>query len=373
MAHVAKYQRSAIGHMCAHFDRSANNIDNKNIKPELTCLNYNLAPDNNQVEFIKKRCSEIQCSKRKDVNVLCAWVVTTPKILPKADEKKFFEATYDFLKNRYGEKNIVSSFVHADEITPHMHFAFVPVITDKKKGIEKVCAKELLNKYELKTFHGDLEKHLAAVFGREVGILNEATRDGNKSVAELKRLSAVERLTETNQQAEQIINQVKNKASEITTRSSQERELINKDIKLLIEEKNRIQGQITEFKDVLKSNNDIDTMGHRSHSLIGGDKITYTIEEDKSLKEIAKERNTLKVKVSILEREVARLKEYELRITTTNQKYNDLNRDVRMKDSKIKHMEKIINSDDELKNMFNRQEHKVREIQAKRRAIEFEQ
>jgi len=372
---MAKYPKQAIGHMCSHFDRSANNIGNENIEPEKTKENYNLAPERNltQIEFINQRCGEIKCLNRKDVNAMCSWVVTAPKSLPPSDERTFFEETYKFLSKRYGEKNVVSAYVHKDEKQPHLHFAFVPVVIDKKKGHEKLSARECVPRQDLQTFHSDLEKHLAAVFGREVGILNDATREGNKSIEELKRLSAVERLTEVNRQAEQLISDAKNEALHITTRGSQERELINKDIKVLIEEKNQLQGQINEFKDVLKSNNDIDAMGHRSHSLIGGDKVAYTIDEDKSLKEIAKERNTLKVKVSILEREVARLKEYELRVTTTNQKYNDLNRDVRMKDSKIKHMEKIINSDDELKNMFNRQEHKVREIQAKRRAIEFEQ
>ncbi|MCL2597943.1 MAG: plasmid recombination protein [Paludibacter sp.] len=368
MAHVAKYQRPAIGHMCAHFDRSANNIDNKNIKPELTHLNYNLAPNNNQVEFIKKRCSEIQCSKRKDVNVLCAWVVTAPKNLPQADEKKFFEATYEFLKNRYGEKNIVSSFVHADEVTPHMHFAFVPVVTDKKKSIEKVCAKELLNKYELKTFHSELEKHLAAVFGREVGILNEATRDGNKSVAELKRLSAVERLNEVDQQAEQIISEAKNKASEIAVKTSQERELFNKDIKLLIEEKNRLQGQINEFNAILKSNNDIDAMGSRS--LIGG-KVTYTAEKDSQLKAIAKASNSLTVKVSSLKQEVEMLSEYKKAYDKNNKEINELRREVKFKDSKIKQMENVINSSAELKDLFNQQANK-REVKTKNHTLDFE-
>ena len=68
------------------------------------------------------------------MNVLCSWVVTVPKDVPEAEYEKFFHATYDFLEKRYGRENVVSAYVHMDEITPHMHFAFVPVVYDKRKS-----------------------------------------------------------------------------------------------------------------------------------------------------------------------------------------------------------------------------------------------
>lgn len=194
MAHVAKYTKAASGHMCAHYDRTAINISNENINSEKTKENYNLAPirEITQNDFIQERCVAIQCMKRKDVNVMCSWLVTAPKDLPVGDNKQFFEESYKFLLNRYGgEKNVVSAYVHMDEITPHMHFAFVPVVMDKNKNIEKVSAKELINRADLRSFHQDLENHLAKVFGRDLGILNEATKEGNKSVAELKRGQAI--------------------------------------------------------------------------------------------------------------------------------------------------------------------------------------
>lgn len=190
MAHVAKHTKAATGHLCAHFDRGANSIGNENINPELTKYNYNLGPtrDISQGDFIRKRCGEVQCMNRKDVKVMCSWVVTVPKNLASADHHRFFLETYKFLINRYGgEKNVVSSFVHMDEITPHMHFAFVPVVADRRKGVDKVSAKECISRSDLKTFHTDLEKHLATCFGRELGVLNGATKDGNKSIEELKR------------------------------------------------------------------------------------------------------------------------------------------------------------------------------------------
>ncbi|MBD2790567.1 plasmid recombination protein, partial [Xenorhabdus sp. DI] len=76
--------------------------------------------------------------------------VTLPENLKGISEKeqrKFFEKTYEFLTNRYGgEKNVLSANVHMDETTPHMHFAFMPVVWDEKKQREKVSAKEVLTR-----------------------------------------------------------------------------------------------------------------------------------------------------------------------------------------------------------------------------------
>lgn len=88
--------------MTSHFDRSAKNISNENIDESKTNLNYNLADQSmQQIDFINKRCSEVKCQNRKDVNVMCSWVVTAPKDLSENELEPFFKATYEFL-----EKNI---------------------------------------------------------------------------------------------------------------------------------------------------------------------------------------------------------------------------------------------------------------------------
>lgn len=208
MAHVEKYGRGATGHLTAHYERAQDaegkyiKFGNQDICPEHTPENYNLAPqrDIKQSEFIRQRCSQVQCLKRKDVNVMCSWAVTLPaEITGDQDERKFFQETYNFLEQKYGAENVVSAYVHKDETTPHMHFAFVPVVNDRKTGKPKVSAKECLTLAELKSFHGELSRHLEQTFGRDVGILNEATRAGNKSIEELKRGTAVKELEELRQ------------------------------------------------------------------------------------------------------------------------------------------------------------------------------
>ncbi|CRH60246.1 Uncharacterised protein [Chlamydia trachomatis] len=72
-----------------------------------------------------------------------------------------------------------------DETTPHMHFAFIPVVFDKKKNIEKVCAKEVITKTELKTFHKDYQEYLDNNLSYECLVHTGITKE-NKTIKELK-------------------------------------------------------------------------------------------------------------------------------------------------------------------------------------------
>lgn len=207
MAHCTKYTKVSCGHMFEHFDRSVKHMHHESIDQTKTYLNYNLAVHQkmNQSDFLKKRCSEVRCQNRKDVNVMVSWIVTVPKDLPQQFEQEFFEITYDFLEQRYGRDNVISAYVHKDEVTPHMHFAFVPVIKDKKREGYKISAKEVVNRYDLQTFHQDLSQYLEQHFGFEVSILNQATREGNKSIRQLKMQSATEQIAEAAQKAAEIV------------------------------------------------------------------------------------------------------------------------------------------------------------------------
>lgn len=197
MAHVAKFNKGAMGHMLSHYDRSKDNLGS-NINADRTNENYNLAvhQQSSQLDFIHQRLSEVKVQNRKDVNVLCDWVITVPKDFPPQEHRKFFNETYKFLEKQYGKENVISAYVHMDEATPHIHFAFIPVVEDKRRGGFKVSAKECVTRNYLLSFHDKLSEHLESSFGRDIGILNEATKDGNRSIEELKRQSATERLAE---------------------------------------------------------------------------------------------------------------------------------------------------------------------------------
>lgn len=200
MAHVAKYTAAAVGHMTNHYGRSSDDgvkRSNENIDPKRTRLNYNLAPDREggQVAFLQRRLSQVKVQKRADVNVLCDWVVTLPQGNYTPDQERvFFQRSYDFLSAQYGESNVVSAYVHMDETQPHLHFAFIPVVPDRRRGGEKVSAKECITRANLNSFHSNFQAYLDA--HGEPGlfpVINGATAGGNRTVKELQAEQQIEK------------------------------------------------------------------------------------------------------------------------------------------------------------------------------------
>lgn len=203
MAHISKFNKASSGRLCCHYEREGS-YEKEHIDNSLTHLNYNLAPEGNK-ERLNQRLDELYVMNRKDVKVLADCVVTLPKDVLEQDRGKFFKETYEFLKDRYGgEKNVVSAYVHMDEKTPHMHFAFVPVAWDDKRQREKVYAKGVLNKQDFKTLHIDLDNHITKKLGYQVEIMNEKTKKGNKTVAELKKETLYEQNREIDKKLESL-------------------------------------------------------------------------------------------------------------------------------------------------------------------------
>ena len=197
--HYAKYKKGAVGHMLRHYDRTAAGHTSE-IDVNRSFDNYNLCTGaGSGLERLRACVGTVnnkgwaKCQQRADVNALCDWIVTMPKDLPSEYEERFFQAAYNYLANRFGVengKNIVSAFVHKDEVTPHMHFAFVPVVADKKKNRYKVSAKEAVTVADLRTIHKSMQQALTHELGVAVNLLNGATKFGNRTVAQLKAVTA---------------------------------------------------------------------------------------------------------------------------------------------------------------------------------------
>ena len=191
MASVKKFTESAVVNQLRHIERTIAHPENMDIDKDRTVQNYSLLPQRgiSSYEYYRQRKSELYCYNRADVKVMAGWIVTAPKDLPMSEMEKFFNVTYEFLSERYGEKNCVQAVVHNDEGgQPHIHFLFIPAAVDKKHGGEKICANDVLNKAELRNFHSALQKYLLD-HGVQANILTGITKvqGGNRTVRELKQ------------------------------------------------------------------------------------------------------------------------------------------------------------------------------------------
>ena len=191
MAHLKKNTRGAVPGLAVHFERKTDHHTNKEIDVSKTYLNQDLmTDDSDMISRFNARLNDVYCMQRDDVKALATWIVTLPEELAEApyeQQSAFFEATTNFLNDRYGQENAVAAVVHYDETTPHLHYAFVPVVFDDKKTRYKVSAKEVLTRQDLQTFHDDLDQHLKKVLPfYEQGILNNKTLPF-ENVAEIKK------------------------------------------------------------------------------------------------------------------------------------------------------------------------------------------
>jgi hypothetical protein len=260
--------------MFNHYDRREDNINNENLDSRRTHLNYNLAPaHDSQGDFIRQRCDGVRVLNRKDVNVMVSWVLTAPADLPETDRRKFFQEGYAFMADRYGgEKNVVSAYVHMDEVSPHMHFAFVPVVADKKRGGEKLSAHEAVNRKDLQTFHKDLTLHMERVFGRDIGIENGAVKanGGNLSIPQLRQAAeraSIER-DRAIQERDEVIQETARAAAE-RAKEKGETEIARKEKNALEEEIRGLTAQKAEWLSSLRFEKDITAVGEAAHTIFG--------------------------------------------------------------------------------------------------------
>lgn len=223
--HYEKFHRTEVAEILQHNTRGIDSPDthkhsNENIDRLRTHLNYDLKGRDGLTayQYYQSLIGEIEDKTkarggkaiRKDAVTYCSWVVTVPETLPKEKYKDFFKGVYKFFAERYGEKNIVNADVHKDEVTDHIHLGFVPIVYDKKNGFEKLCAKNLETQNSLKKAHKDLQKYLEAKLGCAVYILNGATVNGNKSIAELKLETTLEKVSEAEKKLDEAVDLVRN-------------------------------------------------------------------------------------------------------------------------------------------------------------------
>lgn len=207
MGYVVLHLQKAKGNdapMSAHIERT---IDPHNVDKNRTHLNKELIhfPEgvNSRTEAIQHRIENADIKRKisKDqVRAIRIMLSGTHEDMKDIEESgnldNWCTDNIDWLKQTYGEKNLVSAVLHMDEKTPHIHATVVPIVTDerrkakdskkqeinsdkkkykkKSKDTSRLCADDVMARNKLKEYQNSYAEWMKP-YGLKRGI------DGSKA------------------------------------------------------------------------------------------------------------------------------------------------------------------------------------------------
>lgn len=248
MAHIAKYKATAVGKLCAHYNRW-DGIDNpavrrENIDKERTHLNYTLgvyeeeghryigkvrgtaswATVKGRIDSVNEAAKAAgKRATRSDAVVMADMVVTLPKNVARKDTYKFFCASYQYIADRVGRRNLMGGYVHMDETTPHMHVPFTPIL-DGRFNYKKMCDRRFYQ-----TFHKGLGDHLEKKMGYRPEVELSDDRKAERALSQVRMEDLDAARAAITASAEERLEEVNEELSAVRDELYKEKELVRKE------------------------------------------------------------------------------------------------------------------------------------------------
>lgn len=201
-----KLTRSQSIGICVHNDRKAKKHSNKEIDISKSNLNYYFKK--NELSYTKefdrlKEKYNLQGQIRSNSIIMCEMIFTSDKEffeeIGREETKRYFTESYKFICNykNLGEKNIISAVVHFDEITPHMHLIYIPVVhTKDKEGkeIDKVCCRDFWKgRDSYRNLQNSFYEYITGKgFDLQRGLPAEETNRRNETIQNYKQITNFE-------------------------------------------------------------------------------------------------------------------------------------------------------------------------------------
>ena len=246
-----KYTRSSLMGIYRHNERKNTSYTNKNINHQKSNENYSIKSCD--MNYLRKFDQIRQDYKlkgwvKKNSNVVCEYIITSDeeffKSIGKEETKRYFKTAYEFVKNykNLGEEYIISANVHFDEVTPHLHLVFIPVIhkLDKKSGKQedKLCCSEFWKgKDSYKILQDNFYKYMIKS-GFELERGRESDRE-NLSVQKFKEI--------TNYEMQEMFKESKYVEEVI----SNDLETVKKEYRKVIKKFNTLASRYTKVKNIV--------------------------------------------------------------------------------------------------------------------------
>ena len=276
--------------MSAHIERT---VHPKNADASRSHLNKELIiyPEgvNNRTSAIQYRLNNAHLKRKIGTNQVRAIRVLlsgTHEVMKTIEENKqlnnWCNDNLNWIKETFGEENLVSAVLHMDEKTPHIHATIVPIVTGerrkandsqtyKKKNLNnnRLCADDIMARNKLKHYQntyatamakyglrrgieGSEAKHIStAEYYRNLHLQNQQLeQEKNIKQSELKSI-------EKNISSKRIVENFANAITGSKTKKvEQENEQIKKEMVCFKNQKEREQGKLQES--VLKLENTIE-------------------------------------------------------------------------------------------------------------------
>ncbi len=235
---MEKYKKDRLNGTQKHNQREFQKSKNENIDRGRSHLNYDLVngqPISYAQAVREKIEGRIKRKVRDDAVLVSEFLITaSPDYmngLSETEQRRYFEAAVDHLKEKYTAENMLYATVHMDEATPHMHVGIVPITEDGR-----LSAKDFFNgKLKMKAIQDDFHRHMVkSGFDLERGEPSEKKHENvhqykiNQRKAELERLNAEialkeKRKAELEQQNRAVESVVSVKKEALTAKTQEQR------------------------------------------------------------------------------------------------------------------------------------------------------
>ena len=212
VATMQKFDRSMIKGMQSHNQREHESRTNADIDKSKEHLNYDLINESpiNYLHAIDVRIKELPLKRkpRKDAVLINSFIIGSDKFffesLTEVQQRKYFEDSLEWFKNRYGKENVLWGVVHNDEPTPHLHVGIMPVTSDLR-----LSSKDLFDRNELRAIQSELHADVGLKWGLERG--KEGSDRKRLGELEYKLQQEKKKIKELEQKNETLTSEIEEK------------------------------------------------------------------------------------------------------------------------------------------------------------------
>lgn len=176
--------------------------------------------------------------------------------------RDFFQEASQFLKEKFGKENCISSSIHTDETTPHMHMVFVPIIKNAKGERRYSSSNFLGGRNGLAQLHTEFYEQVGNKFGLERGI--EGSRAKHSDVQDFKKkVKAVEQREKRLSDADRSLSEREKQLESDLSSLNEKRAIINESVQFCKENSMGV------FKEIEQNEKDAFFFPHNPREFLG--------------------------------------------------------------------------------------------------------